>query len=298
MITQDRLWRSPRSRPMVGSALATIVWFTAERKPPSIRPWKMRWISFLVSGATWAWLSVRSLNELIAFVFLRLYSRYFSLFLVISRYFSRLDSPAACNCHHRAASKQFQCTLAGRWHERNVQHVDPGALPCRNRRCGVVRRLLCRAAQRLRLDGDQCDERDAEKQRGGDEHEAERPRKRRSASARACELVEREGSCADAAEHDRGEDCDDERTAELTKEAERAGRDAELMQRHGVLDDDCRGRPHRADAGAADREQRRHLGERELSGRDREHRERSNANRHGEDRHKLVALDPRNQMAR
>src|SRR5262245_49960204 len=81
MITQDRLCRSPSSRPMVGRALATIVWFTAERKPPSIRPWKMRWISFLVSGATWAWLSVRSLNELIAFVFLRLYSRYFSLFL-------------------------------------------------------------------------------------------------------------------------------------------------------------------------------------------------------------------------
>jgi len=38
MMTQDKFSKSPNSRPMVGKAVATMVWLSAERNMASIRP--------------------------------------------------------------------------------------------------------------------------------------------------------------------------------------------------------------------------------------------------------------------
>ena len=41
MTTHDRLSKSPKRRPMVGSAVAMMVWFSAARNAVSISPKKM-----------------------------------------------------------------------------------------------------------------------------------------------------------------------------------------------------------------------------------------------------------------
>src|SRR5262249_20856105 len=97
--------------------------------------------------------------------------------------------------------------------------------------------------QRLFLDREQREERDPKEDSGDDEHEAERRRERARAGG-AREPVE--GEPLVTAEHYCGEYCHDDGAAELPEEAQGAGRDAELMQRHRVLDDHGRGWPHRA----------------------------------------------------
>ena len=76
----------------------------------------------------------------------------------------------------------------------------------------------------------------------------------------------------DPAQHDGAEHRDHDGAAELAEERERAGGDAELVRRHRVLDDQRRGRIHRPDAGAGEREQRRDRQQRQPIRPDRERR--------------------------
>ena len=99
----------------------------------------------------------------------------------------------------------------------------------------------------------------------------------------------------DAAEHDGAEHRDDDGAAELAEERQRAGRDAELVRRHRVLNDRRGGGyigPTPAPTSASSAQLRAATSP---PAPDRKHRHRRDADRQRRHRHALIVLEPRHQ---